>query len=113
MYYYYLCNQTFRNLVLTFFCILYIIFICTNLKLIVSFVFFFLSFLFLFLQVLFFTTCERKILALTQRRLGPHIVGTRGRLQFLADALKLVAKNSISPKNIHILLFQAAAIGAF
>jgi len=72
-----------------------------------------LSFLFLFLQVLFFTTCERKILALTQRRLGPYIVGTRGRLQFLADALKLVAKNSISPKNIHILLFQASAIGAF
>lgn len=76
-------------------------------------IFFFLSFLFLFLQVLFFTTCERKILALTQRRLGPHVVGTRGRLQFLADALKLVAKNAISPKNIHLLIFQSSAIGAF
>jgi len=92
---------------------LFLLYQLINIQIITGLIFFFFSFLFLFLQVLFFTTCERKILALTQRRLGPYIVGTRGRLQFLADALKLVAKNSISPKNIHILLFQASAIGAF
>jgi len=73
----------------------------------------FLSFLFMFLQVLFFTSCERKLLALAQRRLGPHVVGDRGRLQFLADALKLVAKNSLSPRNINTSFFQASALGAF
>ena len=74
---------------------------------------FFLSFIFMFLQILFFTTCERKILALTQRRLGPTVVGDRGRLQFLADALKLLFKNSISPKYINSTLFQASALGVF
>lgn len=73
----------------------------------------FIFFLFLFLQVLFFTTCERKILALTQRRLGPRVVGDRGRLQFLADALKLITKTFFSPKKSNGLFFQNAAIGAF
>ena len=74
---------------------------------------FFFTFLMLFLQVVFFTSGERKILALTQRRLGPNVAGKRGRLQFLADALKLVTKNAVSPKNIHVFFFQNAALGAF
>ena len=72
-----------------------------------------LSFLFLFLQVLFFTTCERKILALTQRRIGPRVVGERGRLQYLADALKLVAKLYMGPRKVNSLFFQGASIAAF
>ena len=73
----------------------------------------FLFFLLLFLQVLFFTTCERKLLALTQRRLGPRVVGDRGRLQFLADALKLITKTFFSPKKANGIFFQNAAIAAF
>ena len=73
----------------------------------------FLSFLFMFLQVLFFTTCERKLLALTQRRLGPKVVGDMGRLQYFADALKLIAKSYIGPRKINSLFFSNAAIAAF
>jgi NADH:ubiquinone oxidoreductase subunit H len=39
---------------------------------------------------------ERKFLSLIQRRVGPNIVGYRGRLQFLADALKLFLKEVIT-----------------
>ena len=38
------------------------------------------------------TLIERKFLALTQRRVGPYYVGYRGRLQYIADALKLFLK---------------------
>lgn len=67
----------------------------------------------MFLQVLFFTTCERKILALTQRRVGPRVVGDRGRLQYFADALKLITKTYTSPRNVNSLFFQGAAIAVF
>lgn len=84
-----------------------------SLSFIIGFVYFFLLFLFMFLQVLFFTTCERKILALTQRRLGPQVVGDRGRLQFLADAVKLITKVFFGPKKINGLFFQNSAIIVF
>ena len=38
---------------------------------------------------------ERKFLALLQRRIGPVIVGYKGRAQFLADALKIFLKETI------------------
>lgn len=74
--------------------------------------FFLLIFLF-FLQIVFFTTCERKILALTQRRVGPNVVGDRGRLQYIADALKLVIKVYFSPKKINNLFFQGSSVFIF
>lgn len=43
------------------------------------------------------TLIERKILSLIQRRVGPYYVGFRGRLQYLADALKLFIKGIIIP----------------
>jgi len=43
------------------------------------------------------TLLERKLLALLQRRVGPNFVGYKGRLQYLADALKLLTKNVIIP----------------
>jgi NADH-quinone oxidoreductase subunit H len=43
------------------------------------------------------TLLERKILSLIQRRVGPHFVGYRGRLQYIADALKLFIKGIIIP----------------
>jgi len=43
------------------------------------------------------TLIERKALSLIQRRIGPNFVGYRGRLQYLADALKLFVKGIIVP----------------
>ena len=38
------------------------------------------------------TLIERKFLSLVQRRVGPNFVGYKGRLQYIADALKLFVK---------------------
>jgi len=43
------------------------------------------------------TLIERKVLSLIQRRVGPYFVGYRGRLQYIADALKLFIKGIIVP----------------
>lgn len=39
------------------------------------------------------TLIERKVLSLLQRRVGPNYIGYKGRLQFIADALKLLLKH--------------------
>lgn len=80
---------------------------------ILGIVYSFILYLLFFLQIVFFTTCERKILALTQRRVGPNIVGDRGRLQFIADAVKLVLKVYYSPRKINSLFFQGSSIFIF
>lgn len=46
------------------------------------------------------TLTERKILSLIQRRVGPNFVGYKGRLQYLADALKLFVKGIIIPDEV-------------
>lgn len=79
----------------------------------IGFIHIFVLFLFMFLQIVFFTSCERKILALTQRRIGPRVVGARGRLQFIADAVKLLTKVNASPKKINLVFFQGSAIAAY
>jgi NADH-quinone oxidoreductase subunit H len=43
------------------------------------------------------TLIERKFLSLLQRRVGPYFVGYRGRLQYIADALKLFIKGALIP----------------
>lgn len=43
------------------------------------------------------TLLERKLLSLVQRRVGPHFVGYKGRLQYIADALKLFIKGIAIP----------------
>ncbi len=60
-----------------------------------------------------FTACERKMLALIQRRTGPAVVGTRGRLQCLADSVKLLTKVFVSARKINSTMFQIAAFGGF
>lgn len=51
------------------------------------------------------TLIERKILSLIQRRVGPNYVGFRGRLQYLADALKLFVKGALIPDEVNKALF--------
>jgi NADH:ubiquinone oxidoreductase subunit H len=51
------------------------------------------------------TLIERKILALVQRRVGPNYIGYKGRLQFIADALKMLLK--------HILIVSKLNKGIF
>lgn len=51
----------------------------------------------IFISVAFLTLFERKVMAAMQRRRGPNIVGFLGLLQPFADALKLLAKETIIP----------------
>lgn len=43
------------------------------------------------------TLIERKVLSLIQRRVGPNFVGYKGRLQYIADALKMFIKGALIP----------------
>jgi NADH:ubiquinone oxidoreductase subunit H len=49
-------------------------------------------------SVAFLTVAERKTLGYMQRRLGPNIIGYYGSLQAFADAIKLLIKEIILPK---------------
>lgn len=51
---------------------------------------------------------ERKILARFQRRLGPTRTGPLGLLQSVADALKLVGKEDLRPRNADPWTFELA-----
>jgi NADH:ubiquinone oxidoreductase subunit H len=51
------------------------------------------------------TLIERKFLALVQRRVGPNFVGYKGRLQYIADALKLFVKGIVIPDESNKFLF--------
>lgn len=93
--------------------LIFLIIQLNSISLFYGFILVWFSFLFMFLQVLFFTTCERKILALSQRRVGPTVVGDRGRLQYFADAIKILVKQYTSPRKIHSLLFSGSAIATF
>lgn len=56
---------------------------------------------------------ERKYLALIQRRVGPTFVGYKGRLQFIADALKMFLKGCLIPNrtnNFYFLFYPALVL---
>src|ERR1700722_9231657 len=66
------------------------------------------------------TYVERKLAADFQDRIGPNRVGPLGILQFLADAVKMLAKEDFIPKGADRFLFNLApvlvvmgAVGAF
>lgn len=56
------------------------------------------------------TYAERKISADIQKREGPNRVGPYGILQFLADGVKMIMKEDITPKNADALLYFIAPI---
>jgi NADH-quinone oxidoreductase subunit H len=59
------------------------------------------------------TLLERKLAAHMQARVGPYQVGPHGSLQWLADALKLMVKEDVIPKDTDHLLFRLAPYVVF
>src|SRR5690349_25076921 len=64
----------------------------------------------LLLAVADFTYAERKVLAFSQLRKGPNVVGPFGLLQPIADAVKMLFKETIIPSGANRVLFIAAPI---
>jgi len=64
-------------------------------------------------NVLFLVWLERKVSAWIQRRMGPTEVGPFGILQTIADMLKLISKQLITPRHIDKPLYHAAPIFVF
>jgi NADH:ubiquinone oxidoreductase subunit H len=62
------------------------------------------------LSIAFFTVLERKILASIQRRRGPNMVGIYGILQAIADAIKLLNKETNIPSLSNNIIFIIAPL---
>ena len=69
--------------------------------------------LWLTLSVLAFIWIERRVVALMQNRKGPNRVGPAGLLQPVADALKLLLKEAITPRGADKILLWSAPIIIF
>ena len=68
---------------------------------------------YLTVNILFLIWLERKISAHIQRRLGPMEVGPHGTLQTVADTLKLLGKQLITPVAADRVVFLAAPLVVF
>jgi len=60
--------------------------------------------------VSYMTLLERKVIAWAQSRLGPMRVGPQGVLQPIADAVKLILKEDITPRKADRWVFTAAPV---
>ncbi len=65
------------------------------------------------LNVLFCIWFERKVSAWIQLRMGPMEVGPHGTLQTIADMMKLMGKQLITPKNIDKPMYHLAPLVVF
>ncbi len=63
--------------------------------------------------VIYLTYGERKVIARFQMRLGPTRTGPAGLLQGVADALKLVVKEDLRPRNADRWVFEFAPYATF
>jgi NADH-quinone oxidoreductase subunit H len=67
----------------------------------------------LLLAIAYFTFAERKVLAYSQLRKGPNVVGPFGLFQPLADGLKLLMKETVVPSGANRVVFVVAPIVTF
>jgi NADH-quinone oxidoreductase subunit H len=67
----------------------------------------------LLLAIAYYTYAERKVLAFSQLRKGPNVVGPFGLLQPIADGLKLLLKETIIPSGANRIVFVAAPMITF
>ncbi|HEX2150974.1 MAG TPA: NADH-quinone oxidoreductase subunit H, partial [Stellaceae bacterium] len=67
----------------------------------------------LLLAIAYYTYAERKVLAFSQLRKGPNVVGPFGLLQPMADGLKMLVKETIIPSGANRLVFIAAPMVTF
>jgi NADH-quinone oxidoreductase subunit H len=67
----------------------------------------------LLIAVAYLTYAERKVLAFSQLRKGPNVVGPFGLLQPFADGLKLLIKETIVPSGANRVVFILAPIVTF
>ena len=69
-----------------------------------------IAFIFLFTIVLFLVWAERRIVALMQNRVGPSRAGPFGLMQTLADGMKLLFKESVTPRRAEVWIYLAAPV---
>jgi len=68
--------------------------------------------LFVLTLVIFIVWMERKVVADMQNRIGPYRAGPWGVLQTVADGMKLVFKESVTPRKVEFAIYLMAPIMA-